>query len=99
VLFCVRLVPETRQAWLQSRYYTSMKLCWVEQYRQDRDFDAASARVAALDRFKTFQEVWMGSAGSWQMLSEQGLGPFAEGRAVPPFLRLFPRPCDVLQAP
>lgn len=99
VLFCVRLVPETRQAWLQSRYYASMKLCWVEQYRQGRDFDAASARVAALDGFKTFQEVWMGSAGSWQMLSEQGLGPFASGRAVPPFLRLYPRPCDVLQAP
>ena len=99
VLFCVRLVPETRQAWLQSRYYTSMKLCWVEQYRQSRDFDAASARVAALDGFKTFQEVWMGSAGSWQMLSEQGLGPFAAGRAMPPFLRVFPRPCDVLQAP
>jgi hypothetical protein len=99
LLFSVRVVPETRQAWLQSRYYTSMKLCWVEQYRVARDFEAATATVAALDGFKTFQEVWMGSAGSWQMLSEQGLGPFAAGRDAPPFLRLFPRPCEVLQAP
>jgi hypothetical protein len=99
LLFSVRVVPETRQAWLQSRYYSSMKLCWVEQYRVGQDFDAATATVTALDGFKTFQEVWMGSAGSWQMLREQGLGPFAADRDPPPFLRLFPRPCEVLQAP
>lgn len=99
VLLSMRLVPETRQAWLQSRYYASMKLCWVEQYRQGRDFDAASSTVAALDGFKTFQPVWMGSDGSWQMLAEQGLGPFAAGREAPPFLRLFPRPCELLQKP
>jgi hypothetical protein len=99
VLFTVRLVPETRQAWLQTRYYGSMKMCWVEQYRVDQNFDKASAKVAAMDGFKTFQQVWLGSAGSWQMMTEQRLGPFAAGRDNPPFLRLFPHPCEVLQAP
>lgn len=99
LLFAVRVVPETRQAWLQSRYYASMKLCWLENYRPTRDFDAASERVKSLDGFKTFQEVWMGEPGTWQMLAEQGAGPFAPGAADAPFLRVYPRPCDVLQAP
>jgi hypothetical protein len=99
VVFVLRVVPETRQAWLQSRYYSAMKMCWLEQYRQGRDFDAATATVQKLDGFKTFQEVWMGSAGSWQMLTEQGLGPFAVGRTHPPFLSLFPHPCETLNAP
>jgi hypothetical protein len=33
------------------------------------------------------------------MLAEQGSGPFAPGAADAPFLRVYPRPCDVLQAP
>lgn len=99
LLFTVRVVPETRQAWLQSRYYASMKLCWLENYRPARDFDAASERVKALDGFKTFQEVWMGEPGTWQMLAEQGSGPFAAGGTDAPFLKVYPRPCEVLQAP
>ena len=99
LLFTVRVVPETRQAWLQSRYYASMKLCWLEHYRTARDFEAANERVKALDGFKTFQEVWMGEPGTWQMLAEQGAGPFAPGADAAPFLRVYPQPCEVLQAP
>lgn len=99
LLFTVRVVPETRQAWLQSRYYASMKLCWLEHYRPARDFDTANERVKALDGFKTFQDVWMGEPGTWQMLAEQGSGPFAPGGAEAPFLKAYPHPCEVLQAP
>ncbi|MBL8386911.1 MAG: hypothetical protein JNK17_01600 [Hydrogenophaga sp.] len=99
LLFAARTVPETRQAWLQSRYYASMKLCWFERYQVTRDFDAASEQAKTLDGFGTFQPVWMGEPGTWQMLAEQGEGPFAPGAADVPFLRIYPRPCEVLQAP
>lgn len=99
VLLTLRVVPESRQAWLQSRYYASMKLCWLEHYRPAADFDAASERVQALDGFKTFQAVWMGEPGTWQMLAEQGAGPFASDGADLPFLKVYPRPCEVLRAP
>lgn len=99
LLLSVRTIPETRQAWIQGRYYAAMKLCWLENYRKTQDVDQANERVQSLDGFHTFQAVWMGDPGTWQMLREQRSGPFAEGADQPPFLSLYPRPCEVLRTP
>ncbi len=99
LLFVLRVVPETRAAYLQTRYYTAMKLCWLEQYRQTKDFDATNQQVAALDGHKTFSPAWMGSEGYWQYLQEIQVGPFAAGATSAPFLAVFPEPCEVLKAP
>jgi hypothetical protein len=97
VLFALRVVPETREAFLLGRYYAGMKLCWLEQYRTGGGVAAADVRVQALDARHQFQPGWLGRQVHWDLMAREGLGPLAPGAVQAPLLRLYPQPCDLLR--
>ena len=97
LLFTVRVLPETREAYLLGRYYAGMKLCWLEQYRAGGGVAAADARLRALDARAQFQPGWLGGAAQWDLMERQRLGPLAPGAPSEPLLRLYPQPCELLR--
>ena len=97
VLFALRVVPETREAFLLGRYYAGMKLCWLEQYRSGGGVVAADARLRALDVRAQFQPGWLGRQVQWDLMARQRLGPLSPSAAPEPLLRLYPRPCELLR--
>lgn len=97
LLFTVRVVPETREAYLLGRYYAGMKLCWLEQYRTSGAVAAADARLQALDVRAQFQPGWLGRQAQWDLMERQRLGPLAAGAPSEPLLRLYPAPCELLR--
>ena len=97
LLFAVRVVPETREAFLLGRYYAGMKLCWLEQYRVGGGVAAADARVQALDARAQFQPGWLGRQVQWDLMERERLGPLAAQASSEPLLRLYPQPCELLR--
>lgn len=97
LLFTVRVVPETREAYLLGRYYAGMKLCWLEQYRDGGGVAAADARVQALDARAQFQPGWLGRQAQWDLMEQQRLGPLAPAAPSEPLLRIYPQPCELLR--
>lgn len=97
LLFTVRVVPETREAYLLGRYYAGMKLCWLEQYRASGVVAAADARLQALDTKAQFQHGWLGRQAQWDLMEQQRLGPLAPGAPSEPLLRIYPQPCKLLR--
>ena len=97
LLFSVRVLPETREAYLLGRYYAGMKLCWLEQYRAVGGVAAADARLQAMDARAQFQPGWLGRQAQWDLMGQQRLGPLAPGAPSEPLLRIYPRPCELLR--
>ena len=97
LLFAARVLPETREALLLGRYYASMKLCWLEQYRGGGGVAAADARLQALDGRSQFQPGWLGTQAQWNLMERDRLGPLAPQAPSEPLLRLYPEPCALLR--
>lgn len=97
LLFAVRVLPETREAFLLGRYYAGMKLCWLEQYRAGGGVAAADARMMALDGQGQFQPGWLGQQAQWDLMARDRLGPLAPQTMSEPLLRLYPEPCALLR--
>jgi hypothetical protein len=97
LLFAVRVLPETREAFLLGRYYAGMKLCWLEQYRAGGGVAAADAHLQALDARGQFQPGWLGRQVQWDLMERERLGPLAPGAPSEPLLHLYPQPCGLLR--
>jgi hypothetical protein len=100
LLFVVRVVPETRRAYQQGLHFAAVKLCWLQEYRDNGHSVAlADARLLHQDSARAYQAGWMGQQKHWDFMEKRGLGPMSASVSPAPLLSFYPQPCELLKTP